>query len=51
LRRQRANSRDLLIAARLARLEQKFLLRLARLEKKSLRLLRHGPNVLGRLRR
>ncbi len=36
LRRQRANSRDLLIAARLARLEQKFLLRLARLEKKSL---------------
>src|SRR5882672_390718 len=36
LRRQRTNSRDLLIAARLARLEQKFLLRLARLEKKSL---------------
>ena len=36
LRRQRANSRDLLIAARLARLEQKFLLRLARPEKKSL---------------
>jgi uncharacterized protein YprB with RNaseH-like and TPR domain len=36
LQRQRANSRDPLIAARLARLEQKFLQRLARLEKKSL---------------
>jgi uncharacterized protein len=35
LRRQRANSRDLLIAARFARLEQKFLQRRARLEKKS----------------
>lgn len=35
LRRQRANSRDPLIAARFARLEQKFLQRLARLEKKS----------------
>lgn len=36
LQRQRANSRDPLIAARFARLEQKFLQRLARLEKKSL---------------
>jgi uncharacterized protein YprB with RNaseH-like and TPR domain len=35
LRRQRANSRDPLIAARFARLEKKFLQRLARLEKKS----------------
>ena len=35
LRRQRANSRGPLIAARFDRLEQKFLLRLARLEKKS----------------
>ena len=35
LRRQRANSRDPLIATRVARLEQKFLQRLARLEKKS----------------
>jgi len=35
LGRQRASSRDPLIAARFARLEQKFLQRLARLEKKS----------------
>ena len=35
LRRQRTNSRDPLIATRVARLEQKFLLRLARLERKS----------------
>ncbi len=35
LRRQRSNSRDHLIGARFARLEQKFLQRLARLEKKS----------------
>jgi uncharacterized protein YprB with RNaseH-like and TPR domain len=36
LRRQRANSRDPLIAPRFARLEQRFLQRLARLEKRSL---------------
>jgi uncharacterized protein YprB with RNaseH-like and TPR domain len=36
LRRRRANSCDPFIAARFARLEQKFLQRLARLEKKSL---------------
>jgi uncharacterized protein len=35
LRRQRANSRDPLIAGRFDRLEQKILLRLARLERKS----------------
>ncbi|HKV60587.1 MAG TPA: ribonuclease H-like domain-containing protein [Candidatus Acidoferrum sp.] len=35
LRRQRANSHDAFIAARLDRQEQKFLFRLARLEKKS----------------
>ena len=35
LRRQRSNSRDPFLTARLARLENKFLLRLARLEKKS----------------
>ena len=35
LRRQRANSRDLFLTARSARLEKKFLQRVARLEKKS----------------
>jgi uncharacterized protein len=35
LRRQRANSRDPFFTARIARLEEKFQLRLARLEKKS----------------
>ena len=35
LRRQRANSRDPFLTARIARLEQKFLQRLARLEKKT----------------
>src|SRR5467141_1773494 len=35
LRRQRANSRDLFLTARSARLEKKFLHRVARLEKKS----------------